>query len=63
MNKILKISNKIKPYNKSINIEGDKSLSIRWALIASQASGVSTSYNLLRSDDVINTLKCLKNLV
>ena len=63
MNKILKISDKIKPYNKSIDIEGDKSLSIRWALIASQASGVSTSYNLLRSDDVINTLKCLKNLV
>ena len=62
MNKILKISNKIKPYNKSIDIEGDKSLSIRWALIASQASGVSTSYNLLRSDDVINTLKCLKKL-
>ena len=62
MNKILKISDKIKPYNKSIDIEGDKSLSIRWALIASQASGVSTSYNLLRSDDVINTLKCLRKL-
>ena len=60
MNKILKISNKIKPFNKSIDIEGDKSLSIRWALIASQASGVSTSINLLKSEDVIDTLKLFK---
>ena len=62
MSKILKISNIIKPFNKSISIEGDKSLSIRWALLASQASGVSTFSNLLRSEDVINTLNCLKKL-
>ena len=62
MNKVLKISNKIKPFNKSINIEGDKSLSIRWALLASQASGVSTSFNILKSEDVIDTLNCLKKL-
>ena len=29
-------------------------------IISSQASGVSKSFNLLKSDDVINTLKCLK---
>ena len=62
MNKVLKISNTIKPFNKSINIEGDKSLSIRWALLASQASGKSKSFNLLKSEDVIDTLKCLKKL-
>ena len=62
MSKILKISNIIKPFNKSISIEGDKSLSIRWALLASQASGVSISSNLLRSEDVVNTLNCLKKL-
>ena len=62
MSKILKISNIIKPFNKSISIEGDKSLSIRWALLASQASGVSVSSNLLRSEDVVNTLNCLKKL-
>ena len=62
MSKILKISNIIKPFNKSISIEGDKSLSIRWALLASQASGVSISSNLLRSEDVLNTLNCLKKL-
>ena len=58
----VKISNKIKSYNKTLKIEGDKSISIRWALLASQASGKSKSYNLLRSEDVIDTLKCLKKL-
>ena len=62
MNKVLKISNTINPFNKSLNIEGDKSLSIRWSLLASQASGISKSFNLLKSEDVINTLNCLKKL-
>ena len=62
MKRILKISKTIKPFNKSLNIEGDKSLSIRWALLASQASGVSRSFNLLKSEDVIDTLNCLKKL-
>ena len=62
MNNILKISKIIVPFNKTISIEGDKSLSIRWALLASQAIGKSRSYNLLRSEDVLNTLKCLKQL-
>ena len=56
------ISKKIKSFNKSIKIEGDKSLSIRWALLASQASGKSRAINLLKSDDVQNTLKCLKKI-
>ena len=62
MNKVLKISEKIKPFKKSLIIEGDKSLSIRWSLLASQASGVSRSFNLLKSEDVIDTLNCLKKL-
>ena len=60
-NKIL-IKNTIKPFNKKIDIEGDKSLSIRWALLASQSIGKSISTNLLRSEDVLNTLNCLKKL-
>ena len=60
MKKYLKICEKIKPYNKSITIDGDKSLSIRWALIASQASGKSFLL-ILKSDDVLNTLSCLKS--
>ena len=62
MSNFLKISKKIKPFRKSIVVEGDKSLSIRWALLASQAVGVSTAKNLLKSEDVVNTLKCLKKL-
>ena len=62
MKDILKINKTIKPFNKKIQMEGDKSLSIRWALIASQANGKSTSYNLLKSEDVISTLNCLKKL-
>ncbi len=46
------ISNIIKKFNKTINVQGDKSISIRWALMASQAIGKSRAYNLLRSKDV-----------
>ena len=62
MKNSVEINETIKPFNKSINIEGDKSLSIRWALIASQASGKSKAFNLLKSEDVLNTLNCLKKL-
>ena len=62
MKNLVKIFKIIRPFNKSIQIEGDKSLSIRWALLASQAEGKSRSSNLLRSEDVLNTLECLKKL-
>ena len=60
--RVIKIKNKIKKFNKVLSIEGDKSLSIRWALIASQSEHKSKSINLLLSEDVINTLKCLRKL-
>ena len=59
---LVRIRTKIKKFNKVVSIEGDKSLSIRWALIASQSDYKSKSENLLLSEDVINTLKCLKKL-
>ncbi len=62
MSKKILIKNTIKPFNKSIEIEGDKSLSIRWALLASQASGKSISTNLLKSQDVLDTINCLRKL-
>ncbi len=58
----INIKKPIGSFNKTLNIEGDKSLSIRWALLASQANGKSTATNLLMSEDVLNTLKCLKKL-
>jgi 3-phosphoshikimate 1-carboxyvinyltransferase len=60
--KIINIKSKIRSYNKTIQIEGDKSLSIRWALLASQAIGISKSYNILKSEDILSTLNCLKKL-
>ncbi len=62
MSNVLEIKKKINPFNKTLNIEGDKSLSIRWALLASQALGKSSATNLLMSEDVLNTIKCLKKL-
>tara|TARA_B100001057_G_scaffold16941_1_gene15797 strand:- start:3846 stop:5174 length:1329 start_codon:yes stop_codon:yes gene_type:complete len=59
---LVKIKNKIQKFNKVLSIEGDKSLSIRWALIASQSKSKSQSINLLLSEDVMNTLKCLRRL-
>jgi 3-phosphoshikimate 1-carboxyvinyltransferase len=56
------VKKKINVFNKTINVSGDKSLSIRWALLASQAEGKSRAYNLLRSLDVLSTLDCLKKL-
>ncbi len=62
MPKNVTIKKKIRPFNKVIKVPGDKSLSIRWALLASQALGKSRAYNLLRSEDVLTTLKGLKKL-
>ena len=58
----INITNKIKPYKKKINVSSDKSISIRCILLASQAIGQSKIYNLLESDDVINTLNTIRKL-
>jgi len=61
MSKII-ITNKIKNFNKKIYVNGDKSLSIRWILFSSLASGVSTAQNLLMSEDVIAAINAIKKL-
>ena len=58
----LKIENKLKSFNKEITVDGDKSLSIRWVLLASQAQGRSKAYNLLMSEDVFAAINCIKRL-
>ena len=62
MAKSIDIKKTISPFSKILKISGDKSLSIRWALTASQANGKSRAYNLLMSEDILSTLKCLKKL-
>ena len=58
----IEIKNIIKPFQKKIEISGDKSISIRSVLLASQAIGKSKIYNLLESEDVVNSLKTIKKL-
>ena len=62
MPKTLTIENKIKKFNKQIQVSGDKSLSIRWVLLASQAIGKSKGYNLLMSEDVLAAINGIKKL-
>ena len=52
MSKPILINKTLKSFDKKINVEGDKSLSIRFALLASQAIGKSRAFNLLKSEDV-----------
>ena len=62
MHNPVKISNKIKKFNEKISVSGDKSISIRCILLATQAIGISRIYNLLESEDVLNALKSIKRL-
>ena len=64
MNKKISVSikKKINKFNKTINIPGDKSCSIRAILFASQCVGLSKIKNLLESEDVLNCVKALKIL-
>ena len=62
MKNYLSINSLIPTYNKVLNVPGDKSLSIRWILLASQAIGKSKAYNLLESDDVISAIISMRKL-
>ena len=62
MSKFLLIKKKVQKFNKQIYVSGDKSLSIRWVLLASQATGKSKGYNLLMSEDVLAALDSIKKL-
>ncbi len=60
MSNYLIIKNKIKKFNKKILVSGDKSISIRWILLASLANGVSKAQNLLISEDVMAAISAVK---
>tara|TARA_E500000178_G_scaffold309327_1_gene323602 strand:- start:718 stop:2043 length:1326 start_codon:yes stop_codon:yes gene_type:complete len=62
MSNFVKINNRINCFNKSLSIDGDKSLSIRWALLSSQSLKKCRASNLLLSEDVYSSLNCLKKL-
>ena len=56
------IKKKLKNFNKKIVVSGDKSISIRWVLFASLASGNSKAQNLLISEDVKAAIKIVRKL-
>ena len=60
--KIINHVQQISNFYKKISIPGDKSISIRWVLLSSLASGVSKAKNLLMSEDVIASLRAVKKL-
>ena len=57
MNKILRINRVVKSFDKKIFVAWDKSLSIRWVLMASLSKKKSTAYNLLISEDVLSDFR------
>ena len=62
MVKKLIINNKNNSFKKTISIDGDKSISIRALLLGSQAYGKTLIENILLSEDIINSINCLKKL-
>ena len=62
MSNILIIKNSINNFKKIITVPGDKSISIRWVLFSSIASGISKASNLLISEDVLAAINAIKKL-
>ena len=60
MSQVFLNQEKVKTFKKTIQVTGDKSLSIRWVLFSSLANGKSKAYNLLRSEDVLAAIKTIK---
>ncbi len=54
------IKKKIISFKKKICVSGDKSISIRWVLFASIASGISKVKNLLISEDVMAAIDIIR---
>ncbi len=62
MSRLVIIKKKLKNFDKQIFVSGDKSISIRWVLLASLANGSSKAKNLLISDDVKAAIRTIRKL-
>ena len=58
----LTISKKILSFKKTIEVDSDKSISIRSFLIGAISQNLSIANNILESEDVFSTIDCLKKL-
>ena len=56
------LNTKISSFKKIINVDSDKSISIRSFLIGAISQNISTARNVLESEDVFSTINCLKKL-
>ena len=56
------VNNKVSSFKKSIVVDSDKSISIRSFLIGAISHNISYARNVLESEDVLSTIKCLKKL-
>jgi 3-phosphoshikimate 1-carboxyvinyltransferase len=55
-------SKPIKPYDKTISVDSDKSISIRSFLIGAISHKISEIKNVLESQDIISCISCLRKL-
>ena len=58
----LSLNKKINSFNKDIEIDSDKSMSIRSFLLSAISQNVSTINNVLESEDVFASINSLKKL-
>ena len=56
------IDKKISSFKKTIFVDPDKSISIRSFIVGAISQNISTAKNVLESEDVFSTIKCLKKL-
>ena len=55
-------NDRINRFNKSIEVDSDKSISQRSLIIGSICEGISKVDNILESEDVYSTINCLRKL-
>jgi 3-phosphoshikimate 1-carboxyvinyltransferase len=58
----LHVSKSIKPYRKIIQVDPDKSISIRSFLIGAISQNISEIKNVLESEDIFSCISCLRKL-
>ena len=58
----LTLDHKISEYQKTINVDSDKSITIRSFLIGAISQNISSVNNVLESHDVLSAIDCLRKL-
>ena len=58
----LVVKKKTSSFKKTLKVDSDKSISIRSFLIGAISHNISSVNNVLESEDVLSTIKCLRKL-